>query len=313
MRRNVNSLISTMAGPIGFVIFLAVAMVTIASQVHAAASIRVEWIRGGHVYGAQTITTTGSTPVATSAAPDFGGSGLAGQARIVNVGGAAVFTWGPNASATQTNGIRIQAQDTPITVNVNAGDVVSLVEATDAVAGAGGSGGGGAVTGAFGSFADGWNQTEGSTTDGPCASSTTACGIDARLAHIEAQEALNLAAINALNTTAGAALAAGTNNIGSLDPAPHASTDASGTVTTGGTFQTVFASSGSRKGCTIQNPITATETLFVHANPASATTANSFGLAPGATFSCQVGHIVITDAISVTATTTAHAFAAQSQ
>lgn len=91
-------------------------------------------------------------------------------------------------------------------------------------------------------------------------------------------------------------------------PVGATSTDASGTVTAGGTYQTIQAATATRKGCTVQNPLTATETLNVRVG-----TTTAFFLAPGSTFNCEVGGIVVTDAIAVTAATTAHAFAANFQ
>lgn len=91
---------------------------------------------------------------------------------------------------------------------------------------------------------------------------------------------------------------------------PVTSTNASTTVTAGGTFQSVIASNSARNGCLVQNPVAATETLFVFfgAN-ASATTAKSVSLSPGSAVSCAVGGIAVaTDNVSVTATTTGHAF-----
>lgn len=89
-----------------------------------------------------------------------------------------------------------------------------------------------------------------------------------------------------------------------------ASTDASGTVTTGGTYQTVFASSITRKGCLIQNPPTATEVLSVKVGTMSA----PFSVPVGGSFSCNApGGLVVTDAITLTAATTAHVFSAVSQ
>lgn len=97
-------------------------------------------------------------------------------------------------------------------------------------------------------------------------------------------------------------------------PAPATSTPASGTVTTGATFQSIIAASGARLGCFVQNPISATETLYVFfGTNGSATTANSVQLAPGGSVSCNAGQIVLQDNVSVTAATTAHAFTAFSQ
>jgi len=87
------------------------------------------------------------------------------------------------------------------------------------------------------------------------------------------------------------------------------SSDISGTVTLGGTYQTVLASNSSRKGCLIQNPTTATEVLSVKVG----TMAQPYTLAAGAAFSCNNGPVVVTDTITLTAATTSHAFAGTAQ
>lgn len=102
---------------------------------------------------------------------------------------------------------------------------------------------------------------------------------------------------------------------GTLGSLALTTTNASGTITSGGTFQSILASSATRKGCLIQNPTTATEPLYVFfgAN-GSATTANSISLGPGASVSCAVGGLgVATDNVSATATTTSHAYVEMSQ
>lgn len=86
------------------------------------------------------------------------------------------------------------------------------------------------------------------------------------------------------------------------------STDASGTVATGGTFQSVFTSSTARKSCQIQNPPTATENLTVRQG---ATT--QYNLVPGAIYTCNWGVTTVSDQIFVTAMTATHAFSASSQ
>jgi hypothetical protein len=91
------------------------------------------------------------------------------------------------------------------------------------------------------------------------------------------------------------------------------SVNGSTTITAGGSFQTVLSANPDRHGCLIQNPATATETLYVSVGQASPTTAASVGLAPGATFSCNVPGYVIADAIQVEAATTGHAFVLVSQ
>lgn len=90
------------------------------------------------------------------------------------------------------------------------------------------------------------------------------------------------------------------------------SNNLSGTVTAGGTFQSLAVQNVGRKGCTIVNPPNATETLFVFLGPiASATTGASVPLAAGASLNCALtGDGVAADQISVTATTPGHAFTA---
>ena len=60
-----------------------------------------------------------------------------------------------------------------------------------------------------------------------------------------------------------------------VTPLGVTSTDDSGTIATGGSYQSAIAASGTRKGCLIQNPTTATEVL----NVKFATMANPFTLA----------------------------------
>lgn len=96
---------------------------------------------------------------------------------------------------------------------------------------------------------------------------------------------------------------------------PLASTNISGTVTTGGTFQQVLAQNSSRKGCLIENPTTATEALYIYASASgTASTTNAFSISPGSAFSCSsAGGTVIGDAVQVSATTTGHVFVGNSQ
>jgi hypothetical protein len=100
-----------------------------------------------------------------------------------------------------------------------------------------------------------------------------------------------------------------------LNPTPKvaiaALTDDSGTVTTGGTFQQIIAANGARNNCTVQNPTTATEVLYVYfGSTGAATTGKSFTLSPGMSISCIAGNTRLTAAVNVTAPTTAHAFTA---
>lgn len=87
------------------------------------------------------------------------------------------------------------------------------------------------------------------------------------------------------------------------------STDISGTVASGGTYQTVAVQNSLRKNCTIQNPASATESLSVKLG----TMAQPYNLAAGQALSTANGWGGATDAITVTATTTSHAFAGTCQ
>jgi hypothetical protein len=92
-------------------------------------------------------------------------------------------------------------------------------------------------------------------------------------------------------------------------PAAVPATNASGTVTLGGTYQTVFAASTSRKGCMIQNPTTATEILSVRQAGTAVWT-----IPIGATLQCGgPSELIASDLFEITAATTGHAFTAVSQ
>ena len=93
------------------------------------------------------------------------------------------------------------------------------------------------------------------------------------------------------------------------------SRNVSGTITTGGSFQQIAPSApGTRGGCLIVNPPTATETLYVYFGPtASATTSNAYPVSAGGGISCGQGPNLVADAIQVEAATTGHAFVAQVQ
>lgn len=84
--------------------------------------------------------------------------------------------------------------------------------------------------------------------------------------------------------------------------------DASGTVTTGGTSQQVMPAKTSRTYLMCQNPITATETLFVNLDGAASTTAGSIELAAGGTMSFHGSSFIPTGPVTVTAATTGHRF-----
>lgn len=85
-------------------------------------------------------------------------------------------------------------------------------------------------------------------------------------------------------------------------------------ITSGGTAQTAIAANPTRKGCTIQNPATATdqniaaaETIYVNFGGTAAAASTSFGILPGQAISCSpLGIGTITSAVSVIGATTAH-------
>lgn len=80
------------------------------------------------------------------------------------------------------------------------------------------------------------------------------------------------------------------------------------TVATGGTFQSIIASSGTRKGCQVQYTGTGIGYVFFGPN-GSATTTNSFQLGHNAYISCNVnGGLILTDNVSVTSATTSDTF-----
>lgn len=98
-----------------------------------------------------------------------------------------------------------------------------------------------------------------------------------------------------------------------VTPTNALSSDASSTVTAGGSYQTALAQNLTRKNCTIQNNYLAVlEPLFVSI-ASSPTAANSYILNYGDTFSCTSGVVVMGDAIKVSAATTGHTFVETSQ
>lgn len=92
-------------------------------------------------------------------------------------------------------------------------------------------------------------------------------------------------------------------------PGNYTSTDIGGTVTTGGSYQTVAAANQSRRNCTVQNPGNATEVLDVKIG----TMAQPYVLNAGQGISSNSVGVDATDAITVTAATTGHAFAGTCQ
>ena len=86
------------------------------------------------------------------------------------------------------------------------------------------------------------------------------------------------------------------------------STNASGTVTTGSTFQKVFGANSHRAGCTIQNNSTNTMYVTEGLGVSASTTGNAVHLAAGAAYNCQVGGMVLTGEIDLTTVSAGDAF-----
>lgn len=102
----------------------------LASAACATTTVHIEYLRGDYVYSAETISSSGSSTAGTAAPANTG------QARITVLSGAAVVKWGGTSpTATQTNGVRIEAgRAQPITVTLGAGEAVAIIEASDAPA-----------------------------------------------------------------------------------------------------------------------------------------------------------------------------------
>jgi hypothetical protein len=83
--------------------------------------------------------------------------------------------------------------------------------------------------------------------------------------------------------------------------------DASGTVTTGGTSQQVLPANTGRYYLMCQNPVSASEVLFVNFGSAASTTAGSYELAAGASLTFD-SNFIPAGAVNVNAVTTGHRF-----
>ena len=143
--------------------------------------------------------------------------------------------------------------------------------------------------------ANGANVAEGSTAAAPYAGGGTPPPLVAALKGIQ----IGLAALN--NTTPQPVKGTGSTV-----------TNLSGTVATGGTFQTLAAANAARKTCYVSNPANASEVLFVfvYDGVASETTGHSISLAAGKSWDASLGGgaTVLSNRIDVTATTSTHAF-----
>jgi hypothetical protein len=89
------------------------------------------------------------------------------------------------------------------------------------------------------------------------------------------------------------------------------STQTKVTITTAGTYQQYLAANTARKGCTIQF-ITASHTGYVFFGAAPADTTTSWQLGPGQSLNCNVGSVVLTDAIQLTSSNNSDIFVVNS-
>lgn len=97
---------------------------------------------------------------------------------------------------------------------------------------------------------------------------------------------------------------------GAQIPTVVTSTNASGTIAVTNTYQSVFAASTTRKGCSVQN--NGSNTMWVYFGAiGSATKAASVVLAAGQSVSCGSGPTTLGDQVSITGTATDAFFAAQ--
>jgi len=96
-----------------------------------------------------------------------------------------------------------------------------------------------------------------------------------------------------------------------IAPGQRTTVMGSGTIATGGTFQSVMATDLDRTGCTIQNTTTSDKMYVYLGATASATTSNSFQVPAGGFFYCGAGGnsaIAITDNVAITMPTTSDTF-----
>lgn len=99
----------------------------------------------------------------------------------------------------------------------------------------------------------------------------------------------------------------GTTNRGSPVANP---TDGSGTITASNTSQQVFAADPLRVFLSCQNPLDATEPLYINVGTA-VTATNGYGLAAGSTFS-NPADVNLTGSVHVMAATAGHRFVCKS-
>lgn len=92
------------------------------------------------------------------------------------------------------------------------------------------------------------------------------------------------------------------------DPRPITWTNISSTIAKGGTAQVLSCGLGALKGFILQNPSTATESLFFEPNGVAGGIGASFELQPGGSVQFGPGQIFAGNAPSIYAVTTNHQF-----
>lgn len=114
---------------------LVCAVTLLPALAHATSIVRVEFIQRGNgspappavFYSAQRLTVTGSTPVASNAAPAYNNDGVA---RVTVISGAVVVAWGASPTGGEANGVRMQVGDQR-DIFLPPGQSLSFVEAAD--------------------------------------------------------------------------------------------------------------------------------------------------------------------------------------
>ncbi len=172
--------------------------------------------------------------------------------------------------------------------------------------GTGGGGGGGAVT-----VADGADVTQGAIADAVVAAGAAGT-LSAKLRRLTTDLAALLAKLPAalgITTSAGSLSIAPASDATFLIAGAIATrTDKSGTITTGGTAQTIIASNAARKGFEIQNQ--STGDLYFSTLATAIQGQPSVRVAPGQLYETPIGGAG-TGAVSLIGATTGQAFAAR--
>lgn len=132
------------------------------------------------------------------------------------------------------------------------------------------------------------------------------------LAIVDGANGLNKLVVKSASTPAvagdpAAAVTLSPNTVGPLGTL----TNRSGTITAGGTAQTLAAINAARRYLLVENPCAQTESLWINFTTAAVTSQPSVEIAPCGSFLMSASNFVSTELISVIATTTSHPFIAK--